>query len=365
MMVQGVSWEPVSSSLASGAVAQATGQPVYQERVPAVGNVSTPAIASARRHNGVALPGFFSAAAAAAASEAAQYQMVTQDDASTKQEICTTLRSLGTSPSICPKPAPFGLGAAMPMLATGEPWMHGHAAEQLAVNNMMLQNALSQQYAGRNCAAEAQMKQILGAAAVANAAGSHFLSQYNMMLGLSNAAALGAPAIALSTPDGLAHMGDLLGDRSAVSSNTTKTSSPVADEIGGEGHITTFPRRKAGQDVRTNSAPVLLNKASIESLFHLSLQGAAAQLGLSRTAMKSACRKLGIKKWPHRLRTTPGRKSDKGRGERGQKLEQGPPRSAIDSAHESGDSDTEDEDRESGEQGTTGRGGCSVADLIN
>ena len=63
---------------------------------------------------------------------------------------------------------------------------------------------------------------------------------------------------------------------------------------------TIFPRRKQGQHTRTNSQPVVLNEATLSQLFTLPLHKAAMNLGISATAMKSACRKLGIKKWPYR-----------------------------------------------------------------
>jgi hypothetical protein len=63
---------------------------------------------------------------------------------------------------------------------------------------------------------------------------------------------------------------------------------------------TIFPRRKQGQHTRTNSQPVVLNEATLSQLFTLPLHKAAMKLGISATAMKSACRKLGIKKWPYR-----------------------------------------------------------------
>jgi len=45
---------------------------------------------------------------------------------------------------------------------------------------------------------------------------------------------------------------------------------------------------------------VVLNEKTLQELFTLPLHEAAVKLGISATAMKSACRKLGIKKWPYR-----------------------------------------------------------------
>uniref|UniRef100_A0A7S0EJR0 RWP-RK domain-containing protein n=1 Tax=Hanusia phi TaxID=3032 RepID=A0A7S0EJR0_9CRYP len=67
-----------------------------------------------------------------------------------------------------------------------------------------------------------------------------------------------------------------------------------------KGFNTIFPRRKAGQQTRVNSKPVVLNEKTLQQFFSLPLHEAAYKLGISATAMKSACRKLGIKKWPYR-----------------------------------------------------------------
>eukprot|EP00960_Hanusia_phi_P030137 748400-Hanusia_phi.AAC.15 len=49
-----------------------------------------------------------------------------------------------------------------------------------------------------------------------------------------------------------------------------------------------------------NSKPVVLSERNLQKLFNLPLYKAAEQLGICATALKSACRKLGIKKWPFR-----------------------------------------------------------------
>eukprot|EP00961_Rhodomonas_salina_P122351 1647674-Rhodomonas_salina.1 len=76
----------------------------------------------------------------------------------------------------------------------------------------------------------------------------------------------------------------------------------AAAQPGGEGKDvnTVFPRRKAGQDSRTNSQPVVLSEQVLRGLFCLPLQEACSKLGICATALKKACRKLGIKKWPYR-----------------------------------------------------------------
>ena len=51
-----------------------------------------------------------------------------------------------------------------------------------------------------------------------------------------------------------------------------------------------FPRRKAGQAFRVHSKPVVLDESVLRNYFDLPLHEAAVQLGISATAMKSACR---------------------------------------------------------------------------
>jgi hypothetical protein len=62
-----------------------------------------------------------------------------------------------------------------------------------------------------------------------------------------------------------------------------------------------FPRRKAGESVRTcpekGRAPLKFDLASIQPLFALSQKDAARALGISLTALKTMCRKLGITSW--------------------------------------------------------------------
>eukprot|EP00960_Hanusia_phi_P057318 763527-Hanusia_phi.AAC.3 len=79
--------------------------------------------------------------------------------------------------------------------------------------------------------------------------------------------------------------------QSPMSSSTEDANSDVVNTI--------FPRRKAGQD-RRNGEPVVLRESTLREHFSLPLKEAAGRLGISPTAMKSACRRLGIKKWPYR-----------------------------------------------------------------
>jgi hypothetical protein len=64
---------------------------------------------------------------------------------------------------------------------------------------------------------------------------------------------------------------------------------------------TVFPRRKTCDDKRDFSAPAPVDVTIevLEQLCSLSLPKAASELGISATAMKKACRKLGITRWPY------------------------------------------------------------------
>lgn len=66
-----------------------------------------------------------------------------------------------------------------------------------------------------------------------------------------------------------------------------------------------FPRRKAGQAIRPNAEPVVLSEEVLTSLFDFPLQEACNKLGICATALKKACRRLGIKKWPYKSNTSP------------------------------------------------------------
>lgn len=46
--------------------------------------------------------------------------------------------------------------------------------------------------------------------------------------------------------------------------------------------------------------PVSLNWARMEAVAHLPLNTAAGALGICSTALKNACRKIGVHFWPHR-----------------------------------------------------------------
>ncbi|EKX48831.1 hypothetical protein GUITHDRAFT_105455 [Guillardia theta CCMP2712] len=59
-----------------------------------------------------------------------------------------------------------------------------------------------------------------------------------------------------------------------------------------------FPRRKMGEASRKTDA-VWLSMELVHSLSDRSLQEAAKHLGISATALKKACRVLGIERWPY------------------------------------------------------------------
>jgi hypothetical protein len=61
-----------------------------------------------------------------------------------------------------------------------------------------------------------------------------------------------------------------------------------------------FPRRKAGQVKSEALGPVLITLEVLESLSDAPLGDAAKKLGISPTAIKKACRKLGVLRWPYR-----------------------------------------------------------------
>ena len=62
---------------------------------------------------------------------------------------------------------------------------------------------------------------------------------------------------------------------------------------------TVFPRRKAGQEEDHVPAPVVITMAILEKYKDIPLSKVATKLGISTTAMKKACRKLGVTRWPY------------------------------------------------------------------
>jgi hypothetical protein len=62
-----------------------------------------------------------------------------------------------------------------------------------------------------------------------------------------------------------------------------------------------YPRRKIGEDSR-RSHQVVVSPEILKEHFDMPLQDAAAKLGVCATAIKKACRRFGIPKWPFRDR---------------------------------------------------------------
>eukprot|EP00960_Hanusia_phi_P030626 748743-Hanusia_phi.AAC.1 len=64
-------------------------------------------------------------------------------------------------------------------------------------------------------------------------------------------------------------------------------------------HVTL--RRKHHEDLRTRDS-IVLDSTTVASYFHMRQSEAAAAFGISLTAFKSACRKIGIQRWPYMRR---------------------------------------------------------------
>lgn len=60
-----------------------------------------------------------------------------------------------------------------------------------------------------------------------------------------------------------------------------------------------FPRRKAGEAQR-EAEPVVITLELLQKYFDLPLHVAAKELGICATAIKKACRKVGVMRWPFR-----------------------------------------------------------------
>ena len=70
----------------------------------------------------------------------------------------------------------------------------------------------------------------------------------------------------------------------------------------GSKRVHLFPRRKAGQPRNMygrGRSPLQVDEHAVTSLFGRPQGEAAQQLGISITAMKQLCRKLGIERWPY------------------------------------------------------------------
>jgi hypothetical protein len=71
-----------------------------------------------------------------------------------------------------------------------------------------------------------------------------------------------------------------------------------------------YPRRKAGEIVRSTNKPVVLTREMLEPFFGTPLRNAAWHMGLCPTALKSVCRKLGINRWPYQQSRRPTQELD-------------------------------------------------------
>ncbi|EKX33889.1 hypothetical protein GUITHDRAFT_155915, partial [Guillardia theta CCMP2712] len=84
----------------------------------------------------------------------------------------------------------------------------------------------------------------------------------------------------------------------------SQPSSRLQQPIPPKKELIIFPRRKAGQLKRDadNVAPVQLTLQVLEDIANIPLVAAAKKLGISKTALKNACRNLGLDRWPFRRR---------------------------------------------------------------
>eukprot|EP00290_Baffinella_frigidus_P002687 CAMPEP_0180185246 /NCGR_PEP_ID=MMETSP0986-20121125/42282_1 /TAXON_ID=697907 /ORGANISM="non described non described, Strain CCMP2293" /LENGTH=454 /DNA_ID=CAMNT_0022139039 /DNA_START=30 /DNA_END=1394 /DNA_ORIENTATION=+ len=101
--------------------------------------------------------------------------------------------------------------------------------------------------------------------------------------------------------------------------------------------LTIFPRRKAGQLKRDtdNTLPVQLTLQMLHEIAHIPLIAAAKKLGISKTALKNACRSLGLERWPFRRNVQTAKRRSMNGGDDGK-----------DSAWDEDDDDEDDDDDE-------------------
>ena len=174
-----------------------------------------------------------------------------QPPASLVHQECATRRMPDISPTMHTPASTFSIHSSAPVNRCS-------ALTNLAANDQALHHTLSKLQG--SVAKELLRQQPLQGALTA---GSALLSQCSTQMMTT--------AAAISSSSSSSH--DEPSSNTKTSSPVTKTSSLVAgtdvEEV--ESLITTFPRRKAGQE-RFTSEPILLNKSCIETLFHLSLQ---------------------------------------------------------------------------------------------
>jgi hypothetical protein len=75
-------------------------------------------------------------------------------------------------------------------------------------------------------------------------------------------------------------------------------------------HVRLFPRRKliGGEIPEKGRAPLKVDMSAIQALFCRPQSDAAKEIGISLTALKQICRKLGIQRWPYQRLCKSGRK---------------------------------------------------------
>ena len=61
-----------------------------------------------------------------------------------------------------------------------------------------------------------------------------------------------------------------------------------------------LPRRKEGEGLDGPARHITVSYEALEGLFHLPLKHAAREIGLSPTTSTTACRRVGLEKWPFR-----------------------------------------------------------------
>jgi hypothetical protein len=69
----------------------------------------------------------------------------------------------------------------------------------------------------------------------------------------------------------------------------------------GKHTVAMHPRqsKKTGEAPQKNRPPITFTNDQIEKLFHLDLNTAATNLGISASSLKIVCRMLGINRWPY------------------------------------------------------------------
>lgn len=83
------------------------------------------------------------------------------------------------------------------------------------------------------------------------------------------------------------------------------------EEVSGDGTFSAiFPRRKVGESKMDTRGPVLITLDVLKSMADVPLSDAARQLGVSSTAIKKACRKIGVQRWPYRKRAEGAQQAD-------------------------------------------------------